>query len=451
MKNHKSSHKLKDSAYKTILDSIADGVFTVDKDWIISSWNKAAEQITGFSKEEAVGQNCFDVLRANICQTACVLRETIKTGKKLINVPINIITKKGEEKPISISTAVLLDTNGTIIGGAETFRDLTAIESLRKALTKEYSFHDIISKSHRMQEIFRILPDIAESDSTVLIQGSSGSGKELFARAIHNLSHRNKKPFVTVNCAALPDTLLESELFGYKKGAFTDAKEDKKGRFDVAAGGTLFLDEIGDISLALQVKLLRVLQEKTYEPLGSTSPVHADVRIITATNKDLRDQMALGRFRDDLFYRLNVICINIPPLAERKEDIPLLVDHFVTIFNAEKGKNIEGISPDALSILMSYDFPGNVRELENFIERAFILCKGILIDTFCLPTEILPQEKAKAPDILSEQDPLKVAEIKAIRQALELHEGHREKTAKTLGIHKTTLIRKMKKLGITYP
>jgi len=451
MKNNKLRRDLKKTAYKTILDSIADGVFTVDKDWRITSWNRAAEHITGFSKEEAIDHNCYDVFRTNVCQTACVLRKTMETGKKLINVPINILTREGEEKPISVSTALLCDTAGNIIGGVETFRDLTAIENLRKALTKKYSFQDIISKSHLIQELFHILPDIARSDSTVLIQGPSGSGKELFARAIHNLSPRRIEPFITVNCAALPDTLLESELFGYKKGAFTDARRDKPGRFDLATGGTIFLDEIGDISLALQVKLLRVLQEKTFEPLGGTRSVHADVRIITATNKDLREQMALGRFRDDLYYRLNVIRLDIPPLAERKEDIPLLVDHFLSQFNAEKGKNITGVTPDALSVLMDYDYPGNVRELENIIERAFILCKSNLIDTPCLPPELTPQGMRASVEIPEKENPLKAAEAAAILQALARHDGHREKTAKALGIHKTTLIRKMKKLGITYP
>lgn len=442
---------IEEGAYKTILDSIADGVFTVDEDWRVTSFNKAAEHITGFSKEEAIGQKCYDIFRASVCQTACVLKRTIESGDEIINVPVNILTKDGMEKPISISTAVLRDADGKVRGGVETFRDLSAIESLRRALTKEYSFQDILSKNHTMQELFRILPDIAESDSTVLIQGPSGSGKELFARAIHNLSQRREKPFVAVNCAALPDSLLESELFGYRKGAFTDAKRDKPGRFDLAAGGTVFLDEVGDISLALQVKLLRVLQEKSYEPLGSTGTVRVDVRIIAATNKDLREQMALGRFRDDLYYRLNVIRLDIPPLSERAEDIPLLVDHILARLNAEKDKNVLGVSPEALAALMEYDYPGNVRELENILERAFILCRGDLIGPDCLPSEIGPARAASEEVSSAAGNPLKAAEAKAILQALAQHNGHRERTARALGIHKTTLIRKMKSLSITYP
>ncbi len=451
MRKAASRGGVEEATYKTILDSIADGVFTVDDDWRITSFNKAAENITGFTKVEAVGQKCYDIFRASVCQTACVLRRTMETGAELINIPVNIVTKDGVEKPISISTAVLRDTGGRIKGGVETFRDLSAIESLRRALKREYSFQDIISKNHKMQELFRIMPDVAESDSTVLIQGPSGSGKELFARALHNLSPRKEGPFVAVNCAALPDTLLESELFGYKKGAFTDAGRDKPGRFDLASGGTLFLDEVGDISLALQVKLLRVLQEKTYEPLGSTQPVTVDVRIMAATNKDLREQMGLGRFRDDLYYRLNVIKFDIPPLSERTEDVPLLVDHILCRLNAEKGRNVLGVTPDVMAALIEYDFPGNVRELENILERALILCRDDVIGPDCLPSEIGTNGEEESESAPFVEDPLKAAEAKAIKQALARNYGHRERTAKALGIHKTTLIRKMKKLHITYP
>ena len=434
-----------------ILDSVADGVFTVDADWRITSWNHAAEQITGFSKEEAIGKRCHDVFRANVCQEGCVLRRTMKTGENMVNLPINILTKEGLEKPISISTAVLRDKEGEVVGGVETFRDLSELESLRRRLRQEYSFQDIVSKNHRIQAIFRILPDIAESESTVLILGPSGSGKELFARALHHLSHRKDKPFMAINCGALPDTLLESELFGYKAGAFTDAKRDKPGRFALAKGGTLFLDEIGDISVALQVKLLRVLQEKTFEPLGSGKSERADVRIITATNRDLRDEMARGRFREDLYYRLNVVRIELPPLRERKEDIPLLSDHFIARFNAEKGRDIVGLTQRALATLLSYDFPGNIRELENTIERAFILCKKKLIDVDCLPPEISGTSFSPTNEQGADINPLDVAEAEVIRQALLRFDGHRDKTARALGMHKTTLFRKMKRLGIAYP
>ena len=444
------------NAHKVILDSIADGVFTVDGEWRITTFNRAAEQITGFSREEAIGEKCFDIFRTHLCQSDCILKRSIETGKEFVNFPVTILTRDGREKPISISAAILRDPRGKVTGGVETFRDITAIETLRKALTKQYVFEDIISKNHRMQELFRILPDIAESESSVLVEGPSGSGKELFARAIHNLSPRKDKPFVSVNCGALPDTLLESELFGYKQGAFTDARRDKPGRFALAEGGTLFLDEIGDISAALQVKLLRVLQEKVYEPLGATVSSRADARIVTATNRDLREEMARGRFRDDLYYRLNVVRLEIPSLEKRREDIPLLVDHFITHFNSAKGKAIVGVSDEVLSILMSYPFPGNVRELENVIEHAFILCKGGLIEPGSLPRELV-EAVGYTPPVLSGEapaesglSPLKSAEAEAIRLALDRHDGHRERTARALGVHKTTLLRKMKRLGIAY-
>lgn len=441
---------MKEQAYKTILDSIADGVFTVDEQWRITSWNAAAEKITGYTREEALGRHCYEVFRTNVCQTDCLLRKTLATGEALVNLSLNILDRDGNEKPISVSTATLTDEKGKIIGGAETFRDLSTIEALRRQLLRDYSFQDIISKNHRIMGIFEILPDIAEADSTVLITGPSGSGKELFAHALHRLSMRAEEPFITVNCAALPDTLLESELFGYVKGAFTDARRDKPGRFTLAQGGTLFLDEIGELSPAVQAKLLRVLQEKTFEPLGSNTTVHADVRILAATNKNLATLVEEGRFREDLYYRLNVIQIELPPLAERREDIPLLIEHFIGHFNAEKDKDIADMTPDALEALLAYDWPGNIRELENAIEHAFVLCKGATIDLPHLPRRIAGDRRStgKAANRFSS---LAEAEAAAIRQVLVAHGGNRVKTAAALGIHKTTLLRKMKKLGLTYP
>jgi len=338
-----------------------------------------------------------------------------------------------------------------IVGGVETFRDLSIIEMLRKEIQSRYTFEGIISKNHEIHSILEILPDIATSGSTVLIEGPSGSGKELFARAIHNLSERKGK-YVALNCAAMPDTLLESELFGYMKGAFTEAKKDKPGRFALAEGGTLFLDEIGDISTALQLKLLRVLQEKEYDPLGATATVKADVRIVASTNRTLSEVVARGSFREDLFYRLNVVRLSLPPLSRRREDLPLLVEHFIQKFNAIKGKDVEGISEDALDILLRYDFPGNVRELENFIEYAFVLCHGSVIEAQHLPRELLdgaPKNGDEGTKPTSK--PLNQAEAITIMRALRQHGGNRRMTAAHLGINKTTLWRKMKKYGITYP
>ncbi len=435
--------------FNVILSSIADGVFTTDNDGRITFMNKAAEEITGFSSKEAIGHYCFDIFRADICQSRCALKETLRTKKEIINLPATILKKGGQKVPISISTAVLKNEKGQIIGGVETFRDLSTIEELKKELSQKYTLGDIISKNHLIHDIFNVLPNIAESDSTVLIQGASGTGKELFAKAIHNLSRRKEKPFIKVNCGALPDTLLESELFGYVKGAFTDAKKDKLGRFALANGGTIFLDEVGDMSPSLQVKLLRVLQEKEYEPLGATSPKKTDVRIIAATNKDLSRLVNEGKFRDDLFYRLNVVKIELPPLSERREDIPLLIEAFINKFNAKMGKQITGLSDQASRILLKYDYPGNVRELENIIEHAFVLCKGNIIEVDCLPKEIMGnQEKESIDKPISVEKPFERAEAEVIERTLRKYDGNRIKTARELGIERTTLWRKLKKYGL---
>ncbi len=431
-----------------ILDSIADGVFTVNQDWRITSFNRAAEKITGVSREEAIGQLCKDVLKADICEKSCCLRSTMKTGEPIVNKKVQIIDADGRKFPISISTALLLDKSGVLLGAVETFRDISVEEDLRKAIKAKYSFTDIISKNHKMLQMFDILPDIADSASTVLIEGESGTGKELFARAIHNLSARKKQPFIAVNCGALPDTLLESELFGYKAGAFTDAKKDKPGRFHLAENGTLFLDEIGDITPAMQVKLLRVIQEKTFEPLGATKSVEHNVRIIVATNKKLEELVRQGRFREDLFYRINVFKITLPPLRERMEDIPLLCEHFIGRFNTIQKNDISGISDEAMAVLMGYTYPGNIRELANIIERAFILCKTGLIEKKHLPESLfLASANISSPDDIS----LKNMEKTYLVKALEQNSWDCLKTARQLGIHKSTLYRKIKSLQISLP
>jgi PAS domain S-box-containing protein len=434
-----------------ILDSIADGVFTVDDQWRITSWNRAAHAITGFTRDEALGRQCSEVFRTDACARRCALRSTMGSGREAVDVRVTMRARDGTEKPLSISTAVLKDASGRAVGGVETFRDLSELELLRRQLRERFRVGDIVSKSHRIQEILRVLPDIAAAGSTVLIQGPSGSGKELFARAIHDGSPRRDRPFVALNCAALPDTLLESELFGHKAGAFTDARHDRIGRFAAAQGGTLFLDEIGDISTALQVKLLRVLQEKEYQPLGSSRTVKADARVVTATNRDLRQLMAEGRFRDDLFYRLNVVRIELPALRDRKEDIPLLVRHFIQLFAAQTGREIRGVTPNALDALLRYDFPGNIRELEHAIEHAFVLCRGPNIDVCCLPPEIARGPLPDLPPGPATSDAFDQAQAVVIRAALAENGGHRVRTAQALGIHKATLMRKMRRFAIRFP
>ncbi|PKN60484.1 MAG: Fis family transcriptional regulator [Deltaproteobacteria bacterium HGW-Deltaproteobacteria-11] len=433
-----------------ILDSIADGVFTVDHQWRITSFNRAAEKITGVAREEAIGQQCRDVLKAEICEKSCCLQKTMTTGEPIVNKTVYIVNTLGQRLPISISTAMLRDETGAVIGAVETFRDMSIEETLRKTIEEAYSFEDIISKNKRMHRLFGILPDVADSASTVLIEGDSGTGKELFARAIHNLSPRKNKPFIAVNCGALPDTLLESELFGYKAGAFTDAKKDKPGRFKQADRGTLFLDEIGDVSAAMQVRLLRVLQEKTYEPLGSVESTKADVRIIAATNRTLADLVKEGKFREDLYYRINVIRLSLPPLRERMEDIPLLVAHFIGRLNAIQQKNILGVTDEALACLMSHDYPGNIRELENILERAFILCKSGMIEPHHLPESLYIHKPADSKQPL---ETLSIKDMEAIflTNALRRNDWNRMKTARQLGMHKSTLFRKIKALNIHIP
>ncbi|MCK9362422.1 MAG: sigma 54-interacting transcriptional regulator [Syntrophales bacterium] len=433
-----------------ILDSIADGVFTVDDNWRITSFNRAAEQITGVCRTDAIGQCCKDVLKADVCEKGCILRKTIQSGKSIVNRTVHIVDAAGRRVPISISTALLKDEMGRIIGAVETFRDISIEEKLRNVIAERYSFEDIISKNHRMHQLFDILPDVADSVSTVLLEGESGTGKELFARAIHHLSPRKKQPFIAVNCGALPDALLESELFGYKAGAFTDAKKDKPGRFRLAERGTLFLDEIGDISPALQVRLLRVLQEKTYEPLGSVETVPSNVRIIAATNRRLQELVKEGKFREDLYYRIHVIRMELPPLRNRMEDIPLLADHFIHHFNVLQKKEITGLSGEALACLVSYDYPGNVRELQNVIEHAFILCKSGLIEPHHLPENLClsrDMESSSRNEVMNMKD----LEAVFITNMLRRHQWNRLKTAKALGIHKSTLFRKIKALRIQIP
>ena len=438
-----------------ILDSIADGVFTVDQDWKITSFNRAAEKVTGIKKDVAIGRHCWEVFRASICEKTCSLRQTMETGEPIVNQSIFILNSLGERIPVSISTALLRAEGGKVIGGVETFRDLSIVEELRKELEGRHTFLDIISKNEEMQRLFQILEQVAESNTTVLLVGESGTGKELFAKAIHSLSPRKDKPMITINCGALPDNLLESELFGYKAGAFTDAKKDKPGRLAMAEGGTVFLDEVGDISPALQIRLLRVLQDRVYEPLGGTQPLKADVRIVTATNRQLEDLVADGSFRKDLYYRINVVKLVLPPLRKRKEDIPLLTDHFIRKFNRLIGKEIQGLSPEVIPIFMSHDFPGNIRELENIIEYATVVCKNNVIGIEHLPDYLRGGSKVlrePVPEGKQKKD-ISWADMERgfIHETLRKNNWSRSDTAAQLRIHTTTLWRKMKRLNIEIP
>jgi PAS domain S-box-containing protein len=435
-----------------ILDNIGDGVFTVDTGWKITSFNRAAEQITGVPAAEALGKSCSDIFHASICGETCAIAHSMCTGKPEGNRCISIVNNEAKKVPVSICAAPMYDSKGVLVGGVETFRDLRVVNYLQQRLFRRNSMADILSKSPAMQKIFAILPLIAESASNVLILGESGTGKELVARALHDMSPRNRGPFVAVNCGALPDTLLEAELFGYKAGAFTDAKKDREGRFASAAGGTMLLDEIGDISPAMQVKLLRVLESRTYEPLGSSHSLAAEARIIAATNRDLDSAVQEGSFRGDLFYRLNVVKLHLPPLRERMEDLPLLVDHFIEKLDMDRGREIAGISDEALRALMLHDYPGNIRELQNIIEYAFIICPGGMIGLEHLPAPFTPRPEGRTGGAFF-AEPLPLAEIEklAVAAALERNNGRRMATCRELGITKDTLRRKIASLGIAPP
>ena len=433
--------------HEAILGAIDEGVCAMDRDGVIVCFNAAAERITGTPRVEALGRPCSEAFRSGDCECACLVRDAVGQRQELRDRATVIPHRNGACLPVRLSALPIHDADGEVQGTVVVFRDVSVLEQLRRELLEGHVFGDIVSKSPAIQRILDILPDIADSDSTVLILGPSGSGKELFARAIHDLSPRQDAPFVAVNCGALPDTLLESELFGYKKGAFTDAKGDKPGRFALAQGGTLFLDEIGDLSPAMQVKLLRVLQEKEFEPLGATGPVKADLRVLAATNRDLHALVADGSFRTDLFYRLNVVEIMLPPLSERLEDIPLLLDHFIERFNAEKGRDIHGVSPETLERLLRYTYPGNIRELENIVEHAFILCRGDEIQEQCLPRSVLVDTVDPCPAGFARSHSQREVILAALRRA----NGNRTEAAAALGINKSTLWRRMKRLGIAYP
>ena len=435
-----------------VFDHIPHGIFTVDAARRITSFNPTAELVTGFRQEDVIGQQCWKVFRASHCERQCFLQRSMEGGESHRDREVEIVRRDGTRLAVAVSTAALSDGR-QILGGVEMFRDLSEVRALRQRLAGTYTTGDIISKSAAMRPIRDLVPLLARSDSSVLVQGETGTGKELVARAIHALGPRSGRPFVAVNCGAIPESLVESELFGHVRGAFTGAHADRVGRFAMAQGGTLLLDEIGDVAPSVQVKLLRVLQERQFTPVGGTQSIKADVRVIAATNRDLAAEAARGRFRRDLLYRLDVVSLTIPPLRDRADDIPLLVDHFVARFNALQARNISGVTGGAMGRLMAHGFPGNVRELENIIEHAFVVCEGDLITLADLPTTLgasLPVAPAPTSPAAA-FGPLESAEAAAIRDALGRRGGSRALAAEALGISRSTLWRKMKRLGIDDP
>jgi PAS domain S-box-containing protein len=436
---------------RMILDNVADGIVTVDKEGSIAWFNRAAEQITGFSKEEVLGRPCGTVLRTDLCGTdACPLQQTLRSDRNAGPLEVVIRNKWGRQVPLSVTAAPLKDAEGRVLGAVETFRDISVIKAYQIEAGERSSLKSIVTKNTRMLSILHHLKDLALSDSPVLLSGESGTGKELLARAIHDLSLRKRGPYIAINCGAIPDALIESELFGYRKGAFTDAKQDKPGRFALAEGGSLFLDEIGDLPPETQVKLLRVLEGGEYQPLGSSQTLRADVRIITATNKVLSDQIKTGRFREDLFYRINVVQIDIPPLRQRREDIPLLIKHFLEKLNRKRDKTIGGLSPAAERILLEHRYPGNIRELENILEYATIVCKSYQIEARHLPPYLLRAEEKAHPVSETPGNTPGIAdrEKEELLEALRAHRWNRQAAAAALGVSRTTLWRKIRRFQV---
>jgi len=428
--------------FEAVVQSISDGVVTVDRHWRITCFNRAAEEITGYRRSEVLGRFCYEVLKSDLCQDACPIRRTLETGTPVSSLVVYITDAHDQKVPVSVSTALYRDREGRLKGGVETLRDLRQIEALRKRVEESYTAGDIISRNPRVRQLLDTLPVVAESDSTILIRGETGTGKELLARAVHSLSPRKNGPFIAVNCACFPETLVESELFGYEKGAFTGADRAKIGRFARAENGTLFLDEIGNLPLPVQGKLLRVMQDGTYEPLGGTKTLRTNARIVAATNQDLTAMVEAGTFRRDFYYRINVIELDLPALRERPEDILPLVRHFISQLALLHDKAVEGFTPEALRVLMNHDFPGNIRELENIVEHGFVLTRSPLIDVEHLPGWLVESNEEV---VLTDLDD---CERRVILSALERNGGSRVSAAEELGIHKSTLYRKMRRLGL---
>jgi PAS domain S-box-containing protein len=431
----------------SILEQFGEGVIIINKDFRVVYFNKRAEEITLYPREAAVGLTCKEILCLPNCNDDCPIHRILDGPETIVDYEALLSAKSGKRLPIHIRFSLIRDPVEGFSGGIITIRDMPSKRIFEEDEEEDYAFHGVISKNKRILQIFEILPDISRTDASVLIQGESGTGKELFATAIHEMSLRQNGPFIKINCGALPETLLESELFGYARGAFTDAKKDKPGMFRLAHGGTLFLDEIGDITPALQVKLLRAVQDGEFMPLGSTRTEKVDVRIISATNRNLEELVHMERFRMDLYYRLNVVKIQIPPLRERPEDIPILTRHMIRKFRAKFRADIHGIAPGAMEVLQGYKFPGNVRELENLIEHAFILCKEESLQQHHLPSYLFGLEM-ELEQIKSRENRIQDVESKTILRVLKQYDGNKAKAARALGIHRTTLWRKLKRLGL---
>lgn len=448
------------SILTNIVDAMAPGVFTVNGKGEFVAWSEGAERITGYSSKDVIGRHC-DILEGENCKGFATLADLLGSDTPppgMCDQECKLLSKDGRELFIHGSVRILRDEKGQVAGAVGTFSDITSmVQANEKIATLEVlargqqSFEHLIGDSLPMREVFRRLKLAADSDVTVLVTGESGTGKELAAAAIHAQSARHDRPFLALNCSAIPDSLLESELFGHVEGSFTGATSDKVGIFEAASGGTLFLDEIGDVSPAIQVKLLRVLQEHEIRRVGESKNRKVDVRLVTATNKDLRKLVADGMIREDFFYRIHVFEIRLPPLRERREDIPLLVDHFIHELCQSKGRSVDGIARDALKLMMDYHWPGNVRQLRNAIEHACVTVAGDRISYLDLPPELRDPHGTSLADISNDLSADERAERDRILEALRQTGGNRTKAADLLGTSRVTLWKKIGRYAIEVP
>ncbi len=438
---HKSLHDEKNKYrlhLETVFRSINEGIVTIDEDGRITDMNRFAITSCGYSLK-MIGHVIGTI--PMLCNGKCheILNETI-TSKK----PVEVYRHECKHRVVSINTTPLIDDNGNLSGAMLLIRDETHLDNLERDLQKRTQLHNLVGESDRIQKVYSLIENLADVPTTVLIRGESGTGKELVADALHYRGNRRGKPMIKVNCSALQDSLLESELFGYVKGAFTGAHENRDGRFQKADKGTIFLDEIGDISKKIQLKLLRVLQSNEFERVGDSTPIKVDLRLITATNQDLINKVRLGDFREDLYYRLKVVEIAMPPLRENKEDIPLLVDHFIRKFNIKLNRDINDVSSEVTKMFMDYHWPGNVRELEHTIEHAFIICHGDTITTDCLPADLRESDEKR----ISSHKGRCTDDSDTIIQALKKCRWNISKAARLLGVSRPTMYRKMKEMNL---
>jgi len=446
--NEKKRLESDNEQYRLHLDaifrSVEDAIITVKSDLTIMGANKAIENFIGENSLKIIGRPFPEIIDKNQAACISVLQNTLEMRRPVHDFNVEWKNAQNRSQSVVLNCSPLIDSNNTFLGAVLVMRDTTKLTSLENSLKERHSYHRIVGKSSKMQEIYSLLDVLSETDSTVLIEGDSGTGKELIADALHYNSPRSQNTLVKVNCSALSDNLLESELFGHVKGSFTGALSDKTGRFQMADGGTVFLDEIGDISPAIQLKILRFIQEKSFERVGETKPIKVDVRIVSATNRSLKNEVALGRFREDLYYRLKVVKMEIPPICQRRDDIPLLVNYFLKALNEKFKKHIDGMSDDVRKLFMLYSWPGNVRELEHALEHAFVLCQGGTIMCEHLPSEL--QETMSGHEEINEEG----SEItpEKILAVLQKTGGNKTEAARLLGIGRRTIYRKIKEYNL---